>query len=310
MLLIINSKVALAQVPSIIPGLALLTISDIRDSTFAFVNMSTSPGLDGAVISVANNERNSDQLRSSLGFNAEITFTNYIFNGYWGLNIVSGNLEDTLTLIGDNGKNVQLDITRELIGARGTIGLSFPINQHFKFRPNMSVVVSDLQTVTTIDDQFVADNNLKTNQVNTNADLLSFIISLDALYNRWYDDYNLELTGQYNFINTDAISGNSAVLDSTAENHTIQFKGMFSGPTDFNSIDRPWRWNTYANYTNFLSHNKKSLGYNSLLELGAGLDWQINIKPLNWFGWKSLGFKVGYIVGDNVTGYSIGLTAQ
>ena len=68
-------------------GLSAISDSDIRNSAFAFVNTTSSPGLEGATLKVDNGERDSDQWRSSLGFTAEITLKNYIFNAYWGLGL-------------------------------------------------------------------------------------------------------------------------------------------------------------------------------------------------------------------------------
>ena len=292
------------------PNLSSLSEARIRDAAIAFVNMSTAPGLEGAVISVDNNERTSDQWRSSLGFNAEFTLQDYVFNGYWGLALMGGRLEDKITLIDDNGQPVLLDLTREVVALRGSVGLSFPIDQHFKLRPFLSLIVSDLQSKTVLDGQYVIDNNLPSNTFRTSAQMWSTIASLDAVYDRWFDEYQVSVLGEYNWIYTQSFSTNSPALDSEDWNETLVLKGMISGPTELISAGRPWRWNTYAIYTNFLSHDKKSLGYQSLIEVGAGMDWQINIKPLDWFGWEYVGFKAGMLFGDKVDGYSIGLTAR
>ena len=45
--------------------------SDIRESAIAFFNTSTTPGLEGATLSIDTADRDSTQWRSSLGFEAE-----------------------------------------------------------------------------------------------------------------------------------------------------------------------------------------------------------------------------------------------
>ena len=57
----------------------------------------------------------------------------------------------------------------------------------------------------------------------------------------------------------------------------------WSGPTRLESAGRPWRWNAFANYTNFLSQKKLSLGFRYYAELGIDLDYEWNLKPLDWF---------------------------
>lgn len=308
LLLVIKSNVIFAE--SLLPNLSVLTDTSIRDAAIAFVNMATSPGLEGAVISVDNNERTSDQWRSSLGFNAEFTLKDSVLNGYWGLALIGGRLEDTISLTDDSGQPVRIDLVREVVALRGSLGLSFPLDQHLKLRPFLSLIVSDLQSKSIFDSQFVANNDLPSNSFSSTAQMWSSIVSLDVSYSRWFDEIQLNALGQYNYIHTESFSEDLKILDTEAWNDTLVLKGRVSGPTSFITTGKPWRWNTYANYTNFLSHDKRSLGYKSLIEVGAGLDWELNIKPLDWFGWEYIGIKAGLLFGDNVRGYSFGLTAQ
>ena len=302
-----------AQSPSPFPGLSLLSESDIRNAAIAFVNSSTAPGISGATITVDTDERNSEQLRSSLGFSAEFTITNHIFNGYWGLAIVGGTLEDEINTVADSGQPVKLDLTRSVLGLRTSIGLSFPMTEHFKLRPYLSFTVSDLKTDTVIDGLLLTDpsgNPVSTSYYKSSAYMASTTGSVEALYSRWFDDNRLELGAQYNLIYTDAISEDSPVLNLTSWSQTVQLKSRYSGPTSLTTSGRPWRWDVYASHENYLDQNKSSLGYTGLFEVGAGLEWHINMKPLNWFGWRALGVSVGVITSRNVEGYSIGLTAR
>jgi hypothetical protein len=313
LLLMSHASVTPVQADSVSPvleGLSTLSDADIREYAIAFVNMTTSPGLEGATLTVDNDERQSDQWRSSLGFNAEFTLRDHIFNGYWGLAIIGGRLEDKIEFIADNGKPVQLDITREVVGLRGSLGLSFPIDRYFKLRPFLSLIISDLQNEIILDDQYVLDYNLPSNRLNTSAQMWTGVGSLEALYNRWYGNYQLQLSGQYHINYTDSFSEDNPILVTEAWNDSARLKVMFGGPTRLSSAGRPWRWNTYANYVNFLSTNTAALGYNSYVEIGAGLDWELNIRPLDLFGLQFVGIKAGLIVGENVEGYSAGLTAR
>ena len=127
---VLINTMAVAQNVEIPSGLSAISESDIRSSAIAFVNTTTSPGLEGATLNVDDAERNSDQWRSSLGFNAEITLKDYIFNAYWGLGLVGGSLNDRIQLTADGGEPVELDLTRDIISLRGSLGLVFPINSN------------------------------------------------------------------------------------------------------------------------------------------------------------------------------------
>ena len=301
------------QAASAVPDLSAISDAAIRSSAIAFVNTSTSPGLEGATIEVDADDRKSNQWRSSLGFSAEFTIKKHIFNGFWGLAIVGGSLEDELDVIADSGAPVKLNVDRDVLGLRGSAGLSFPITQHFKLRPYLSLGMSDLVTKTTIDGLPVtgpAGNTATLTTFDSSAYMASTTGTLDAVYSRWFSDNRLELSAQYNLIYTDSISGDNTVLNTTAWSQTALVKTRYSGATNLLTDGRPWRWQVYANHTNFISFDKASLGYTGLFEIGTGLDWHINIKPLNWFGWQTVGISFGVITSRNVEGYNFGLTAR
>ena len=300
----------MAQNESPLSGLSAISESDIRNSAIAFVNTTSSPGLEGATLNVDGTQRDSDQWRSSLGFTAEITLKDHIFNAYWGLGIVGGSLNDRIQLTGDNGQPVKLDLTRDIVSLRGSLGLVFPINQHFKLRPVLTLAVSDMQTQSVIDGILDINNNPATLTFDNSAQIGSTTGSIDALFWYWHDNYKLELSAHYNLIYTDSFSDDNPILDTHAWNSTAQLKSRISGPTSLTTSARPWRWLAYANHTNFLTQEKTALGYTGLFEIGTGLEWQLNVKPLDWFGWQYIGFSVGVITSRNVDGFNIGLTAR
>jgi len=303
--LAINSGLTSAAEP--IPGLSSISAADIRQSAIEFVNFNTSPGLEGATLDLDKDNRQSTNWRTSLGFTAEFTLRNHIFDGYWGLAVVGGQLKDKIELINDQGQTVQLNLRRQVAALRGSLGLSFPIDEHFKLRPYLTLIASDLRSNGSFENISAA---LPADSFNSSAWMYSTVASIEAIYHQWHGEYKTELNGQYHLIYTDSFSEDNPYLATYDWNDSLNIGAKISGPTPFKTLSRPWRWQTYANYTNFLNNNEFALGYNQLIEVGAGLDWQINIKPLNWFGWKSLGIKLGVIFGDDVEGYNFGLTAQ
>jgi len=307
---VLISGLASAQNDGPFEGLSAISESDIRDSAIAFVNTTTSPGLAGATLNVDNDRRNSDQWRSSLGFTAEVTLKDHIFNAYWGLGLVGGSLNDEIHLTGDAGQPVILKLRRDIVSLRGTLGLVLPVNEHFKLRPVLTFAASDVRTRGSVDG-LKQENNLPIEiPFDITAQYASTTGSLDALFWYWKNDYKMELSGHYNLIYTDAFSKENPLLDTYTWSKTAQIKSRISGPTSLKFKSRPWRWQLYANHTNFMTQDKSSLGYTALFEVGTGLEWQLNIKPLNWFGWQYIGISAGVITSRNVEGYNIGLTAR
>ena len=297
----------------ILPGVSTLSDTVVRESAIAFVNATISPGIEGATLTVDDGNRQSEQWRSSLGFTAEFTIKDHIYNGYWGLALVGGSLDDMVAVTGDAGQPVQLDFTRDVMALRGSFGLSYPMTRYFKLRPYISLSVSDLQTEGTIDGLIATlpgSDPASTTPFKTSAQMLTTSGTLDALYSHWYGNKRLELSAHYTLMYTDAVSEDTPVLETKAWNDILQLKSRFSGPTRLTTSGRPWRWLFYANHVNFLTQEKRSLGYTSLLEFGGGMEWEMNMKPLDWFGWQMIGFKAGVITSTHVDGYFIGMTAR
>lgn len=188
---LLHFSVAAAETFTNLPGISVPSESDIREAAVAFVNTTISPGLSGAILTVDSADRQSEQWRSSLGFSAEFTINNHIFNGYWGLALVSGQLDDKLDIIADDGTPVDLDLTRDVLGVRGSFGLSFPVSKYFKLRPFLSHGVSDLQNSFFVDGLPITDKSGNTSTLNyfeTSALIGSSTGSIDAIYSRWYGD--------------------------------------------------------------------------------------------------------------------------
>ncbi len=310
LLVFLMNDTAVAQQQNPLAGLSTVSNSDIQNSAIDFVNTTSSPGLGGATLHVNNAQRNSDQWRSNLGFNAEITLKDHIFNAYWGLGLVSGSLKDSIRLTADNGQPVVLNLKRNITSLHGSLGLSFPINEHFKLLPVLTFSISKMQTKTAVDGLFNINNNPTTVTFNSNTQVASTTGSIDALYWYWYNNYRLEVSAHYNMIYNYAFSKDNPILNTNAWSQTAQIKSRISGPTSLITSSRPWRWQIYINNTNFINQSKTSLGYTSLFEIGTGLEWQLNIKPLNWFGWQYVGISAGIITSKNVEGFNIGLTAR
>ena len=315
MLLVLTANACITPATDAEPiaGLSALSDTVVRESAIAFVNTTISPGLEGATLTVDDGSRQSEQWRSSLGFSAEFTLKKPIYNGYWGMALIGGSLSDKVDVLGDAGQPVHLDFTRDVLALRGSLGLSFPMTQHFKLRPYLSLSVSDLQTQGTFDGLVTATpagSASSSGSFTTKAQMLSTSGTLDALYSRWYGTNRLELSAHYTLIHTDAFSEDNPVLETEAWNDVLQLKSRFSGPTNLSTSGRTWRWLLYANYANFLSQESISLGYTNLFEFGAGMEWQMNIKPLDWFGWQMIGLKAGIITSENVDGYFLGITAR
>lgn len=99
----------------------------IKRSFIAFIGATSTPGLDGAHLSVKAPARESEISRAALGFNAEFILPDRIENGYWGAGFLSGVQREKLQLTDPANEAVTLNITREMQGLRLSYGWSLPL---------------------------------------------------------------------------------------------------------------------------------------------------------------------------------------
>lgn len=296
----------IAQEVEIPRDLVELTLEDVRESLIAFVNLSTTPGLDGATFSVDEPNRDSDLVRGSLGYASDLTLKDYVLDAYWGIALAYGSLEDQVDVLNAERRPIRLDVDRDILSLRGSTGLSMPITQHLKLRPYLSLAVSRLETSTQIR-ELGSSTPLPEAWLDSEVDALSTSGTLEAVYDRWFDSGRLEIRGQYTAAYTDTFNSTSERLDTWGWNETVLARARYSNATGWYTRNKPWRWNTYATHTRFIGLEQQALGFNAYTEVGMGLDFELNIRPLDWFGLRFLGLKVGYIFGDGVEGISVGL---
>ncbi|MEH6550339.1 MAG: hypothetical protein V7711_03070 [Pseudomonadales bacterium] len=311
--LLLFSFQVFAETPQRPPALEDLTIAGLRQAMVAFVSLSTTPGIESATFDVDSPFRQSELSRSSLGFGAEITLNNYGFNGFWGAAISTGNLDDDIDFIDRDDNIIQLQLNRDILSLRGSAGLSFPITQRLKIRPYISFVGARLDSESfLVEKQPVGAPNDKTplESFTSGVNTLTTTGTLEALYNRWYDDYRLELSGNYTIAYTDVMSSTADFLDSETWGQVSYVRARFSGPLTVISDSGLWRWNTYLNHTNFFDLETEALGFNSYFEAGVGVELEWRVKPLDMFSLEAVGFRVGGIFGDDVSGFNIGITVR
>jgi len=301
------------QADELPPNLSDLTPSDIRQAAIALVNIAITPGVDGAQYNVGGPRRDADLSRSSLGFGAEFTLRDRLLDGYWGAEISAGDLDETLSFQGTD-RPLELGLNRRIESLQGSAGLVFPIDRHFRLRPFFTGSFAKVEADTRIRNVAAAESpgeQPPQPSVSWTADAYLASGTLEAIYDRWFDHgRRLELEGAYTLTYTTIDSDNEVLRDSSGWHDTLVLRARWSAPTDGGTWEHPWRWNTYATYVLFPGQAKSALGFRHYLDLGVGISYGWNIKALDWFGVRSIGIKAGIIVGDDVDGYSIGVTFQ
>jgi len=291
-----------------------LTDLQIQEAALAFINLTTSPGIEGLNLSLAQPQRESSIARSSLGFSADFSLRDWPVDGHWGAALIQGQLDEGLMFIGRNDVPVLLAVDRDIMGIRGSFGVVIPITEHFKLRPFVSAIYTQTETFSyLIEGRANVDVHFPTDKPEflTHFSSTGMTGSLQAEYKHWIKRrYRTQFLAHYNLNYSDTHSQEFEHLNTWGWSQTLVLKSEISTKLNWHSFNRPWRVKAYLNYHDFINQSELALGFTHYFELGGGMSWEWNIKPLDWFGLKSVGLSAGLIFGDTLEGFNIGLTGQ
>ena len=291
-------------------GLSEISTQDIRQSIIGFVNLTTMPGVEGSILQTSPPGRKGELWRSSLGFQAEFTLRDYIANGYWGAALVAGSFDDEFVVLDDAGDPIEVALRRDIQALRGSFGLSFPVSESLKVRTYASLILSLTQTEARASSEISNRLPEGTDVTGSHTESISGVATFDMEYVHWVHGNKLELLGQLNSMYTDTFSAENEALTTWAWNESIMGRARLIGDTGWHWGGHSWDWNAYYSHNHYLDQAKEALGFRYINEIGLGLEWDMHIKPMDWFGWRFLGLKAGYSFGDDVRGFNVGLSAR
>lgn len=146
--------------------------------------------------------------------------------------------------------------------------------------------------------------------IGDDVNTLSLAGNLDVEYVTWRGRTQWSLTARFNGMYTDLLRSGADLVDTDDWTHAHQLGAEARFDSPWRLDGRPWRWRLYYRYTDFSDFNRLSLGFTHQHELGAGLDWDINVRPLGWFGWEAVGLQLGLIGGADLQGINLGISAR
>lgn len=287
-----------------------LLLADLRQAEIALVNITTGPGLQSVIQETDSSGRSSLYDRSSLGGSSDLTFKNRIYDIFGGAALIRGRLSDNYDIQLDPSSRYDIAVNRDVLALRASAGLTLPYNRFLKLRPYLSFIVSDLNTESSIyqlPESVQRALSDRQHYFNFSSSAWSVVSTLELDYYRWFGRNRLEVLGVINYSHTDTLSTDSPELDSAAWGATAMVKTKFSRDLKWKMYQKPFVAHLFYNYTDYMDQPKVALGFTQLQEVGVGLDWEWQIKPLDWVGFTALGLKGAYVFGDGVKGYSFGV---
>lgn len=260
------------------------------------------------MINLNSSQRQMDLVLGNAGFGTDFSFADTYIDGYWGAALNKTVLDDTI-----NGKNtaredVIIDLDREIITLQGSLGIFLRITDSFEYAPYLTLNFSTIET----DAQFLKLNTstgtIDSEQFSASTDAITTSLNQDLSWEMWSERGRIELNGSLVISYTDTTDNDYKNLDTFGLGYSAIVGIRYSEPTAWRWNNKRWWWNTYYQHINLLNQDKISMGFKYYNEVGIGIEYEALIKPLDLFGLRYIGFKIGGIVGDDVTGASIGLT--
>jgi hypothetical protein len=206
------------------------------------------------------------------------------------------------TFVSSNG---QVEVATQWDGysATGGVGWDFPLARELVFRPifNLSygrvdsTVSSGAQAGTGEELDFLRNGHLDSCGVGGS-------VMLDYERYRPHNEIDVEL--RYTNIHLQSFGGSSAAVKGSADAQSVSFWSRWRAPTGASVLDRPLRYVLEFAHTTFLGDLEGVLGFNNLSSFGTGLELDSGARDI---AVKRTRLMARYRIGENVTGWSIGL---
>lgn len=286
---------------------------DVSESLVALVSFATTPGIQNANSTITWSEDQPDMDLEKTSFELGRTFDvrSRWFKLFGGIGLSHVYLNDPVEVQNADGDTVIGDPERDLIAARVSGGLAFQLTPHIRVTPYLSFILSELDSETTV----LGDVDLSS----TPQDLKPFFEAfhtkattiagtLELKYDRWFDRRRIELLGRYTYNYTNTFNESKDFIESSGNTGILDLDGRWTAPTGLRAFGVPLRWKLIGGFTQLYGLEKETLGFDYFFNYGAGIDMEVDAKLLNIFNLRSIGVNLVGIAGDDITGWSIGIS--
>lgn len=190
--------------------------------------------------------------------------------------------------------------------ATGGIGWDFPVARELALRPifNFSYgrvdsnVSASGQTGTGAEIDFLQNGRL---------DAYGLGGSLVLDYERYRPENEIDVELRYTNIYLRSFGASSAAVQGSADSQSVSLWSRWRAPTGISMLQRPLRYVLEFAHTTFLGDLDGVLGFNDLSSFGTGLELDSSAYDVTVTRTRLM---ARYIVGEHVTGWSIGLAVS
>jgi len=195
-----------------------------------------------------------------------------------------------------------------LLGTGG-VGWDFPVARDLVLRPIFNFSLGRVESEGTVTAATAPPPNRRDaldflGHGRLNAAGLGGSLMLD--YERYRPENEIDLELRYTNIQLHSFNSSQAV-EGHANAQTFSFWSRYRAPTGFTAMERPLRYVLEYAYTSFLADLRGVLGFDDVHSFGAGIE--LDSSKYDVYVTRTR-LMLRYKVGNNVTGYAIGLAVS
>jgi hypothetical protein len=189
--------------------------------------------------------------------------------------------------------------------ATGGVGWDFPVARDLVLRPIFNLSFGRVDSAVSISQsgsgrEFDFLHNGRLDSWGAGGSLM-----LD--YERYRPEGEIDAELRYTNIRLQSFGSSSSVVQGSADAQSLSFWSRWRAPTGAVMLDRPLRYVLEFAHTRFFGDLEGVLGFNDLSSFGAGLELDSSARDAYVTRTRLM---ARYKVGENVTGWSIGLAVS
>jgi hypothetical protein len=120
-------------------------------------------------------------------------------------------------------------------------------------------------------------------------------------------DINLLTNARYNYLYSEVYDASDSVLETDSDFGVFTARAELDGPTGTTAFGRELRWIGFLAGTYLPGSQSDTLGFDSFVEIGGGIE-VVDRGVIE--GIEGVSVRASGIVGNNVTGWSVGLELE
>jgi hypothetical protein len=216
---------------------------------------------------------------------------------------------DPRFVVSDGQQESEVPVKWNSVSLTGGIGWDFPIGSKWSIRPIFNFTLGDVASDIKLGRAAIAIANDSELDFLSDGRVRVYGLggSLMAVYKYNKPDRELDLEARYTNVRLHTYDTSHDIVrgESTAESASLWAR--MRTPTGMVLMQRPVRYVYELAYSHYFDSGVKSLGFDSLLSLGIGLELDSSAYTNLFTRWRAI---LRHVTGPNITGWSVGLAAS